>query len=128
MMNDELICNGVSLELSEGIAVPLNFSIADVKDIKNRARKFSKEIKLEGTATNCAFFRSVYNFTVTDGAVNFDATQKTEAILKRRGIKVFGDGVLKLNKVEIIDGAITFYAHLFSETVDYFPFIVWYPC
>ena len=120
MMNDELICNGVSLELSEGIAVPLNFSIADVKDIKNRARKFSKEIKLEGTATNCAFFRSVYNFTVTDGAVNFDATQKTEAILKRRGIKAFGDGVLKLNKVEIIDGAITFFVHLFSDTVEDF--------
>ena len=120
MMNDELVCNGVSLELSKGIAVPLNFSISDVKDIKNRARKFSKEIQLEGTATNCAFFRSVYNFTVTDGAVNFDATQKTDAVLKRKGLEVFGDGVLKLNKVTITDESITFYAHLFSETVDYF--------
>ena len=56
MINDELICNDFPLELSEGIAVPLNFSISDVKDIKNRARKFSKEIVLEGTANNCAFF------------------------------------------------------------------------
>lgn len=119
-MNDELICNGVSLNLSEGIAVPLNFSIADVKDIKNRARKFSKEIELEGTAENCSFFRNFYNFTVSDGAVNFDATQKTNAILRRRGLEVFGDGVLKLNKVSIKDGKITFYTHLFSETVDYF--------
>ena len=119
-MNDELICNGFSLNLSEGIAVPLNFSISDVKDIKNRARKFSKEIKLEGTADNCAFFRAFYNFTVTDGAVNFDATQKTDAVLVRRGIEVFGNGILKLNKVEILNGKITFSAHLFSETVDYF--------
>ena len=119
-MNDELICSGVSLNLSEGIAVPLNFSVSDVKDIKNRARKFSKEIQLKGTTTNCGFFRSFYNFTVTDGSVNFDATQKTKAILKRKGLEVFGNGVLKLNKVTFENDTYTFYAHLFSETVDYF--------
>jgi hypothetical protein len=98
----------------------LNFSISDVKDIKDRARKFSKEIVLEGTSNNCAFFRSFYNFTVTDGAINFDATQKTDAILKKQGLRIFGDGVLKLNKVVINDDKIKFYTHLFSETVDYF--------
>ena len=119
-MKDELICNGVSLNLSEGIAVPLNFSIADVKDIKKRARKFSKEIKLQGTMDNCAFFRSFYNFTVTDGAVNFDATQRTNAVLIRQGLEVFGNGILKLNSVTITDGKIVFSVNLFSETVDYF--------
>lgn len=119
-MNDQLICNGFQLDLSSRIAVPLNFSIADVKDIKNRARKFSKEIELEGTANNCAFFRSFYNFTVTDGAVNFDATQKTPATLIKGGMEVFGNGVLKLNRVTITDDKIKFYTHLFSETVDYF--------
>ena len=119
-MNDALVCNGFTLNLSEGIAVPLNFSIADVKNPKDRARKFSKEIELEGTSNNCAFFRSFYNFTVTDGAVNFDATQKTEAVLYKNGIEIFGNGILKLNKVTITDGAVKFFAHLFSETVDYF--------
>ena len=120
MINDELICNDFPLELSEGIAVPLNFSISDVKDIKNRARKFSKEIELEGTSNNCSFFRAFYNFTVSDGAINFDATQKTDARLIRNGLEVFGDGVLKLNKVELLDGSIKFYCNLFSKTVDYF--------
>jgi len=119
-VNDQLICNNFQLDLSSRIAVPLNFSISDVKDIKDRARKFSKEIVLEGTSNNCSFFRSFYNFTVTDGAINFDATQKTDAILKKQGLRIFGDGVLKLNKVVIKDDKIKFYTHLFSETVDYF--------
>ena len=119
-MNDELICNDYSLNLSASIAVPLNFSVYDVKDLKDRNRKFSKEIVLEGTSNNCAFFRSFYNFTVTDGAVNFDATQKTDAKLIKGGVEIFRGGILKLNKVTILDGAITFSAHIFSETVDYF--------
>ncbi len=120
MINDELICNGFPLELSEEIAIPLNFSISDVKDIKNRARKFSKEIVLEGTANNCDFFRNFYSFTVSESGINFDATQKTTSKLIRKGLEVFGDGVLKLNKAEILDGKIKFYCNLFSKTVDYF--------
>ncbi len=51
-MTDELICNGTQLDLTDGIPVPFNFSIADVKDPSKRKRTFSKEIKLEGTVTN----------------------------------------------------------------------------
>lgn len=57
-MNSKLIVNGVELDLSESIAVPLNLSITDVKEPEKRKRSYSKSIKLEGTSNNMKIGRA----------------------------------------------------------------------
>ena len=119
-MTDELICNDVSLDLNGAMPIPLNFSIADVKDPSKRKRNFSKEIELPGTATNNDFMRNVFSFTSTAAGVNFDPTQKVTVRYLKRGITVLPSAVLQLKEVTIENGYPVYTVNLYSETVDYF--------
>lgn len=116
-MTDELICNGVSLDLSAVIPVPISYAIADVKDPSKRKKTFSKEITLPSTMKNNAFFAGSFRYTSTESGVNFDATAKAEIVLKKRGVQVL-KGVIKLNSVSIDSGVVTYKCQVFSESVD----------
>ena len=118
-MTDELICNGVSLDLSAVIPVPISYAIADVKDPSKRKKTFSKEITLPSTMKNNAFFAGSFRYTSTESGVNFDATAKAEIVLKKRGVQVL-KGVIKLNSVSIDSGVVTYKCQVFSESVDVF--------
>lgn len=118
-MTDELICNGVSLDLSAVIPVPISYAIADVKDPSKRKKTFSKEITLPSTMKNNAFFAGSFRYTSTESGINFDATAKAEIILKKRGVQVL-KGVIKLNSVSIDSGVVTYKCQVFSESVDVF--------
>jgi len=116
-MTDELIVNSVSLDLSEKIPVPITFAIADVKDPSKRKQSFSKQVKLPDTMVNRAFFTGSFGLTVTENGLSFNATEKAEVILKKRGVQVLV-GILKLDKVEVKNGDIAFICTVLSETVD----------
>jgi len=116
-MTDELIVNSVSLDLSEKIPVPITFAIADVKDPSKRKQSFSKQVKLPDTMANRAFFTGSFGLTVTENGLSFNATEKSEVILKKRGVQVLV-GILKLDKVEVKNGDIAFICTVLSETVD----------
>lgn len=118
-MTDELICNGVSLDLSAVIPVPISYAIADVKDPSKRKKTFSKEITLPSTMKNNAFFAGSFRYTSTESGVNFDATAKAEIVLKKRGVQVL-KGVIKLNSVSIDSGVVSYKCQVFSESVDVF--------
>lgn len=117
---NELISNGYELDLTENIPVPLNYAIADVKDPSKRQRNFSKEIELPDTIVNRSFFSGAFGLNVTDNTINFDATAKTEAILKKNGIPILPNGLIKLNSVTRTNGNLKYSITLFSETVDIF--------
>ena len=118
-MIDELICNGVYLDVSDVIPIPISYSIADIKEPSKRKKAFSKEITLPPTMNNNAFFAGVFRYTSTDTGVNFDATAKAEIILKKRGIQVL-KGVLKLNSVILDGNTPTYKCQIFAESVDVF--------
>jgi hypothetical protein len=118
-MIDELICNGVYLDVSDTIPIPISYAIADIKEPSKRKKSFSKEITLPATMKNNAFFAGVFRYTATESNVNFDATAKAEIILNKRGIQVL-KGVLKLNSV-VLDGMTpTYKCQIFAESVDIF--------
>lgn len=120
-MNDKLICNGFELDLTDRVPVPVNFSIADLKDPSKRKRNFSKSITLMGTQKNLAFFAGNFGFTSTSNNVTFDATQKSPAVYEKKGVPILTDALLKLNTVTKGKGGVyKFDCTLFSEAVDWF--------
>lgn len=119
-MTDELISNGYNLDLFEGIPVPMTYAIADALNPSKRKQSFSKQTDLPDTANNNAFFTGAFTITSTESSVLFDATAKVEVQLYKRGIPVLKKGVLKLDKVTIINGVIRYTVTVLSESVDYF--------
>jgi hypothetical protein len=123
-MNARLVCNGVDLDLAQGIPFPLNFSIADSKEPNKRKRNYSKSIVIEGTSNNMQFFSSTYQLSLTDldnGGIgfNFDPTKRVDAQYFKGGIMVF-NGLLQLNDVTIRGGNYFFSCTLFSNFIDLF--------
>lgn len=118
---DELITSsGISLDLSQGIPIPLNLSIADFKEPEKRQRNFSKEIDLPGSVTNQKFFMSAFNLTKIGGAYDFNSSAKINCSYYKNGTQILRNAVLKLNKVVLLDKEITFKVGLFSDFVDVF--------
>ncbi len=121
-MNSKLIVNGVQLDLSENIAVPLNLSISDVKEPEKRKRSYFKSIKLEGTSNNMAFFVSAYSLSMdvlNSANVSFDPSIKNPCEFYKNDLLIF-KGKLKLNEVIIQDKNYYFDCTLFSDVVDIF--------
>lgn len=118
-MTDELICNGVSLDLSDVIPIPISYAIADVKEPSKRKKSFSKEITLPATMKNNAFFAGSFRYTATESSINFDATAKAEIVLKKRGVQVL-KGVIKLNSVSLEGNTPSYKCQVFAESVDVF--------
>ena len=118
-MTDQLISNGFELDLSQSIPVPISFAIADIKEPSKRKQSFSKEVTLPDTMNNNNFFRGMYGYSATENGVNFDATAKVPIILKKRGVQVMA-GLLKLNKVAIVNGVPSFNCTVLSDSVDLF--------
>ena len=120
-MNDKLIVNGITLDLTDKVPVPVNFSIADLKDPSKRKRNFSKTITLMGTQNNLAFFAGSFGFTSTSNNIAYDATQKAPARYEKKGVPILTDALLKLNSVTLTkDNVYKFDCTLFSEAVDWF--------
>lgn len=118
-MTDELIVNSQSLDLSEMLPVPISFAIADVKDPSKRKQSFSKQVTLPDTMVNRSFFTGSFGLTVTENGISFDATSKATVTLKKRGVQVL-DGVLKLDKVTILNQELKFLCTVLSDNVDVF--------
>lgn len=121
-MNARLIVNDFELDLSSSIPIPLNYSIADIKDPQKRKRSFSKSIVLEGTQNNLNYFISAYELSLSVGKsdnINFRPNEKQSCKYYKDDLLIFS-GKFKLNEVKIINNEYTFDCTLYSDTVDYF--------
>lgn len=118
---DELVTStGISLDLSQGIPIPLNLAIADFREPEKRQRNFSKEIELPGTITNQKYFASAFSLTKIGGAYDFNSSAKVNCTYYKNGIAILRNAVLKLNSVLVLDGNVTFKVGIFSDFVDIF--------
>ena len=48
----EIFVNNTLLDISEGFSIPLNYSIADIRNPENRNTSYSKTITLPATKNN----------------------------------------------------------------------------
>jgi hypothetical protein len=118
---DELVTSsGISLDLSQGIPIPLNLSIADFREPEKRQRNFSKEIDLPGTITNQKYFASAFSLTKIGGTYDFNSSAKVNCNYFKNGAAILRNAVLKLNSVSVLDGNVTFKVGIFSDFVDVF--------
>lgn len=119
-MTDELIVNGISLDLSEETPFPINMSINDLKEPDKRARSLSKEIILPYSQTNHNFFISAFNLSSITDDYSFNPVLKAPAIYKKNGVEILPNGVLQLKEVVLNNGVPSFKVIIYSEVVDWF--------
>lgn len=124
-MIGKLVVNNQVLDLTEEIAVPISYSIADIKNPDKRKRNSSKNIALPGTLTNMRFFSSAYRLSLTEiesGGIigfDFDPTIRIEAQYYKNGKKIF-DGLIQLLVVSVKDKVYTLNVCLFSNYINLF--------
>ena len=124
MIQTQLFINGVELDLSANINVPLTFSIADAKNPEKRKRSSSKTIKLPGTQRNNVFFQSAWDLAITDLngtglGFDFDPTIKYPAKITKGGVPIFL-GTANLTGTTVTNGVNSYDVVLYSEITDLF--------
>jgi hypothetical protein len=118
-MITRLKSQGIELDLTEGVPVPLNFSISDIREPNTRKRNFSKEIVLPGTAKNMLFFKGSFNFTQSGVDAFFDPTTQVECELTKDEFLVM-KGLIQLKSVTILNNYVSFQVLIYSDAVDLF--------
>jgi hypothetical protein len=123
-MIGNLQINGVELELTSSLFVPLNYAIADAREPQKRKRNTSQVIALPGTKTNKDFFFSAWNLGLSDErgdgiGFNYDPTLRYPAIYTQNGQTIFR-GAATLDGVQVDRDQYTFNVILYSDVVDVF--------
>ena len=93
------------LDVEPNTAFPINFGIADVRDISKRAGAFSKTITLSGSKNNHNLLNHYYDVNIQEGTFNIDTI--TECIVTQNGLPILENGVIQLlsvNKSQASDG------------------------
>jgi hypothetical protein len=89
------------LDVKEGTAFPLNFGVADIRDVSKRSGAFSKTITLTGTANNHNLLNHYYDVNIQAGTFNINTLTRCSVI--QNGLPVLESGYLQLiavNKVQ----------------------------
>ena len=93
------------LDVKEDTAFPLNFGVADIRDISQKAGAFSKTITLLGTKNNHDLLGHYYDVNIEDGTFNIDTL--TKCTIVQNGIPILADAnvqLISVNKVQTNDG------------------------
>lgn len=94
--------------------ISLNFTIQDIRDIEKVFTDFSKSFTLPASKSNNAIFNYWWNPDIEGYNANYKAPATIEL-----GNLPFRKGVLKLNKVKMVDNKPAFYdVTFFGETID----------
>lgn len=118
---DKLITDsGFSVDLEEGVPVPLNLSIQDFREPNKKQRTYSKEIKLPGTGPNQEFFSTAFRLTKIGGVYDFNSSAKVNCKYFKNDNLIFPNAVIRLKKVVILDDLPEFIVELFCDFVDVF--------
>lgn len=88
------------LDVQDGSQVPLNISIADIKDIQKRTGSFSKTITLPGTKNNNLLLNHYYDINILNGSTTFDVNKIQRCLLIQDGIPILDNTFLQLLNVK----------------------------
>lgn len=120
MITDELIANGISLDLKDNVPFPVDMSIQDYREPNKRARSLSKTTELPYTENNYNFFLASFDLTSLGTEYSFNPITKVSAVYKKNGVPLLPNAVIQLKEVKIMNGVPSFVIQLYSEVVDYF--------
>jgi hypothetical protein len=85
------------LDVKDGTAFPLNFGVADIRDVSKKSGAFSKTITLTGTANNHNLLNHYYDVNIQAGTFNINTLTRCSVI--QNGIPVLESGYLQLISV-----------------------------
>jgi len=89
------------LDVKEDTAFPLNFGVADIRDVSKRAGAFSKTITLVGTKNNHDLLNHYYDVNIVAGT--FDINALTKCTVVQNGIPILSNAfvqLLSVNKIQ----------------------------
>lgn len=130
-MRQELYINGLAADTADGLSMPLNFQIADIKEPENRKSNFSKTIRLPGTKRNNAILTNIFEISKEvlsdDLGVNFNPdfnpNLKANALLFVDTFLQF-EGFMRLRSVTLTDYGddykVTYNVELFGNIANIF--------
>ena len=102
-LNADIVTGGY-LDVKEDTAFPLNFGVADIRDISQKAGAFSKTITLLGTKNNHDLLGHYYDVNLVEGTFNINTI--TKCIVLQNDIPILADANIQLisvNKVQTND-------------------------
>jgi hypothetical protein len=85
------------LDVKEGTAFPLNFSIGDIRDLTKRTGAFSKTITLVGSKNNNNLLNHYYDVNIQEGTFNINTITKCTVL--QNDIPIMEDALLQLVNV-----------------------------
>ena len=120
----ELFIEGYQIDL-QGVEIPLNFSVSDIREPEKRKNTYSKTVRLPGTENNNQAFAWAYNLqrAVLEGAQNISYTFNRK---KRASFRLLEDGqtiltgTARLTAAEIRGGKIEYHVLLYAEVTNLF--------
>jgi hypothetical protein len=85
------------LDVKEGTAFPLNFSIGDIRDLTKRTGTFSKTITLVGSKNNHNLLNHYYDVNIQEGTFNINTITKCTVL--QNDVPIMEDALLQLVNV-----------------------------
>jgi len=85
------------LDVKEGTAFPLNFSIGDIRDLTKRTGTFSKTITLVGSKNNHILLGHHYDVNIQEGTFNINTITKCTVL--QNDVPIMEDALLQLVNV-----------------------------
>ena len=121
MDRQELFIDNNIVELSDDVAVALNFLIADIAEPENRKADYSKTINLPGSEKINKLFSHIYNVNIdlTHSSASFNPNIRVSASYAVNSVELI-DGYLHLKKVNIKDGCISYEVNIFGRNANLF--------
>jgi hypothetical protein len=108
--------NWTEVDLSDNVAFPITFNIADVREINNRNGAYSKTISIPGTKTNNDVFKYIFDI---QGVDNYDTRVKVKCNVVVDTIPVL-EGYIQLNSIVATDNKYwTYECTIFGENANF---------
>ena len=121
MDRQELYIDNQLVELTQDVAVALNFAISDIAEPEKVKADYSKTIKLPGSETINKIFSHIYNVNIDleHSSATFNPNIRVEARYSINSVELI-DGFIQLKKINITDGCITYDVNLFGRNANLF--------
>jgi hypothetical protein len=124
-MGARLYVEGYEVDTLGDIDVDFTYSVADLSDIERRNTSFSKTMVLPSTTKNQKLFGNIFDISISNEyystdpniLVNFNPSKQAKAQIFLDNVKIF-DGVLRLSKVNNVQGGITYEVNVFGRLRD----------
>jgi hypothetical protein len=116
--------NAGYVEVLHQTGVPLNFGVAEIRDISKRRGLFSKSITLAGTKNNAKMLNHYYDLNVVSGVFNINIKQRCTIL--QNGVIVLAEGYMQLLSVNKVqnnmseDDEVTYTVEIKDAVADFF--------